>query len=80
MAPYRTRDGWIWLSGNFQHHYEALCRVLSAPELVADARFADARARTTHSSELKGELARRIAPWSASDLEHQLMEAGCLPR
>lgn len=77
VAPYRTRDGWIWLSGNFQHHYEALCRVLSAPELVADSRFADARTRAAHSSELKGELARRIAPWSASDLEHQLMEAGC---
>jgi crotonobetainyl-CoA:carnitine CoA-transferase CaiB-like acyl-CoA transferase len=77
VAPYRTRDGWIWLSGNFQNHFVALCQVLEAPELLADSRFADAGARVSHSAELKTELARRIAPLSASDLECQLMEAGC---
>ena len=41
--PYRTRDGWIWLSANFQNQYEALCRVIDAPELVSDPRFADVR-------------------------------------
>jgi crotonobetainyl-CoA:carnitine CoA-transferase CaiB-like acyl-CoA transferase len=77
VAPYRTCDGWIWLSGNFQNHFVALCQVLNAPELVSDPRFGDPRARSAHSAELKSELARRIAPRSARELERQLMEAGC---
>jgi formyl-CoA transferase len=77
VAPYRTRDGWIWLSANFQNQWEALCRVIDAPELVADPRFADPRKRSAHSAELKAELARRLADRSASELEQQLMQAGC---
>lgn len=77
VAPYRTRDGWIWLSGNFQNHYEALCKVIDAPELVSDLRFADARSRSAHSAELKAELARRLANRSAAELERELMRAGC---
>lgn len=77
VAPYRTRDGWIWLSANFQNQYEALCKVINAPELVADPRFVDARARSAHSAELKAELARRLADGSAADLERDLMRAGC---
>ncbi len=77
VAPYRTRDGWIWLSGNFQNHYEALCKVLDAPELIDDPRFVDARARSAHSAELKEELARRLADQSAAELERDLMQAGC---
>ncbi len=42
-----------------------------------DPRFADARSRGAHSRDLKSELARRIAPLSAPELERELMEAGC---
>jgi formyl-CoA transferase len=77
VAPYRTRDGWIWLSVNFQNQYAALCRVIDAPELVSDPRFADVRSRNAHSAELKSELAQRLAVCSAVELERQLMQAGC---
>jgi len=77
VAPYKTTDGWIWLSANFQNQYEALCQVIDAPELVSDPRFVDVRARNAHSAELKAELARRLAGRSAAELERQLMEAGC---
>ncbi len=77
VAPYRTRDGWIWLSANFQTQYEALCRVLGAPELVSDPRFSDVRSRNAHSAELKLELATRLANCLAVELEGQLMRAGC---
>jgi crotonobetainyl-CoA:carnitine CoA-transferase CaiB-like acyl-CoA transferase len=77
VAPYRTRDGWIWLSANFQNQFEALCRVIDARELLEDPRFADPRARNAHSAELKDELARRLADCSAQELEQQLMQAGC---
>ena len=77
VAPYRTADRWLFLSGNFQNHYEALCKVLDAPELVSDPRFANVRSRNAHSAELKAELAKRLANRSAVELERQLMEAGC---
>jgi CoA:oxalate CoA-transferase len=77
VAPYKTAERWLFLSGNFQNHFEALCRVLDAPELVNDPRFANVRSRNAHSAELKRELATRFATRSASDLERQLMEAGC---
>ncbi|GAC1322159.1 MAG: CoA transferase [Chloroflexota bacterium] len=77
VAPYRTRDGWIWLSANFQNQFDALCRVIDARELLVDARFADAKARSAHSAELRAELERRLAGYCAEDLEGQLMAAGC---
>ena len=77
VAAYRTRDGWIWLSANFQSHYEALCRVIGAPDLVSDPRFKDVPSRAAHSAELKAELAERLAPLSAVELESQLMLGGC---
>jgi CoA:oxalate CoA-transferase len=77
VAPYRTTDGWLWLSANFQNQYEALCRVIDAPDLVSDPRFKDVRSRNAHSAELKAELATRLAGRSAAELERQLMEAGC---
>lgn len=77
VNAYRTTDGWIWLSANFQNHWVALCDVIGAPELVADPRFKDVPTRNANSALLKPELARRIAPLSAADLEAQLMAAGC---
>lgn len=77
VAPYRTRDGWIWLSGNFQNHYAALCGVIGAPELLADPRFADVASRNAHGDALKAELAFRFAHLSAVELEPALMAAGC---
>lgn len=77
VAPYRTRDGWLWLSANFQNHYVALCRVIGAPELLSDPRYADVRSRNAHSAELKADLAKRLIDRSAVELEPRLMEAGC---
>jgi CoA:oxalate CoA-transferase len=77
VAAYQTADRWLFLSGNFQNHYAALCKVLDAPELLSDPRFQDVDARNTHSAELKHELARRFASRSAPELEQSLMAAGC---
>jgi CoA:oxalate CoA-transferase len=77
VAAYRTREGWLWLSANFQNQWAALCRVIDAPDLLADPRFADVRARNAHGAELRDELAARLAPLSAVQLEERLMRAGC---
>jgi crotonobetainyl-CoA:carnitine CoA-transferase CaiB-like acyl-CoA transferase len=76
VGPFRTVDGWLWLSGNFQNHWEALCRVLDAPDLLADPRFTSGDKRLQHKDELRAELSRRIAPLKAADLEVALMQAG----
>jgi crotonobetainyl-CoA:carnitine CoA-transferase CaiB-like acyl-CoA transferase len=65
------------LSANFQHHFEVLCQVIDATDLLADVRFADPHARSAYSADLKSELARRLADRSAEELERQLMQAGC---
>lgn len=76
VGAFRTRDGWIWLSGNFQNHYQALCEVLEAPELLSDPRFATVKTRLAHSAELKAELAKRFATRSAHELEPVLQAKG----
>ncbi len=76
VGPFRTTDGWLWLSGNFQNHWEALCGVLGAPELIKDPRYEKPASRLANKDELRAELSRRIAPLKASDLERALMEAG----
>lgn len=77
VGPYRTRDGWLWLSVNFQNQYAALCRVLDAPDLLNDEKFKDTSARTANSAALREALARRLETESAIELEPRLMAAGC---
>src|SRR6185312_12866973 len=69
VAAYRTREGWLWLSANFQNQWEALCGVIDSRELLTDPRFVDVRARNAHAAELKAELTTRLAPLSAVELE-----------
>ena len=76
VGPFRARDGWLWLSGNFQNHWEALCRVLHAEDLLDDPRFRSGESRLLHKDVLRAELSRRIAPLSAAELEVALMQAG----
>lgn len=77
VAAYRTREGWLWLSANFQNQWAALCNVIDARDLLDDPRFADVRSRNAHAAELREELTMRLAPLSAVELEPQLMAAGC---
>jgi crotonobetainyl-CoA:carnitine CoA-transferase CaiB-like acyl-CoA transferase len=76
VGAFRTVDGWIWISGNFQNHFLALCRVLGRNELARDPRFIDSDARQKHADELRAELMGLIATHRAEELETQLMQAG----
>jgi crotonobetainyl-CoA:carnitine CoA-transferase CaiB-like acyl-CoA transferase len=67
----------LWLSANFPHQFEALCRVIHAEDLLRDDRFASATSRTEYAAELKAVLAQRLVDCSADELEPQLMRAGC---
>ncbi len=58
---FATRDGWVMVQVIGQDMFERWARLVDAPELVADPRFADDLGRGEH-----GEiLSRRMAQWCA---------------
>ena len=62
-APYQafeTQDGWITIGGSNQVNFERLTQVLDAPELLADARFRDNRARMANLPALVELLTERF--------------------
>ena len=62
-SPYQvfqTADGWITVGGAQQNFWEALCRILEAPELPADPRFATNRDRVGNNAVLVALLQERF--------------------
>ncbi len=50
---YRTRDGWIFVMGNKEKFWPALCDTVGRPDLKADPRFATFADRGRHRKELE---------------------------
>jgi len=76
VGAFKTTDGWIWISGNFQNHFRILCEVLGATHLLEDPRYVTAQARQQHADELRAELRSLIVSHRAEELETKLMQAG----
>ena len=77
VAPYRTRDGWLWLSANFQNHYVG---AVSGDRRTRIAERSAIRRRSGAERALRraeGRAATRLATCSAVELESRLMQAGC---
>ena len=82
---YETADGrWLFLVMiESDRYWEPLCRTLERPDLLADARFADARGRYRHSAELVeilGEIfrTRSLAAWDAFFADQSIIWAPVL--
>jgi CoA:oxalate CoA-transferase len=75
-ARYRARDRLLYVSTVHDKWFERLCELVGAPELAADPRFADGRARFEHREALHGELEARLASRDAADWQRALNEAG----
>ncbi len=78
-APYqafRAADGWLTIGGANQSNWERLVRVLEAPELLQDARFASNAERMKHLEALTQVLEKRILSWKSKDLLAALEAAG----
>jgi crotonobetainyl-CoA:carnitine CoA-transferase CaiB-like acyl-CoA transferase len=78
-APYqafRAADGWLTIGGANQANWERLARVLEAPELLRDARFASNAERMKNLDALAELLNSRISRWKKSDLIPALEAAG----
>jgi crotonobetainyl-CoA:carnitine CoA-transferase CaiB-like acyl-CoA transferase len=73
---YRTPDGALSLGAQSQPQFEALCRVLGVPELIADPRYANHAERVKNSEPLHIALNEAFSHQSAPDVERKLAEAG----
>jgi crotonobetainyl-CoA:carnitine CoA-transferase CaiB-like acyl-CoA transferase len=65
---YQALDGWLCITVESDSQWQALCRAISADELLADARFANPSARLQHDAGLAATLAaifiqRRTSEW-----------------
>src|SRR4051812_9347590 len=79
IAPYElfpTGDGDLVLAVGNDRQFAALCDVLGAPALAADARFATNTARVAHRDALRDELAARLAERDAAAWVQALTPAG----
>ena len=69
LNQYRDREGrWFWLLGlEAERHWPKLARVIERPELCADPRYVDARARRRNSAELTALLDTVFATRALTD-------------
>jgi crotonobetainyl-CoA:carnitine CoA-transferase CaiB-like acyl-CoA transferase len=78
-APYqafRAADGWVTIGGANQANWERLVRVLNAPELLEDARFASNAERMKNLEALTELLNSKLRGWKKNDLIKALEAAG----
>ena len=79
IAPYETlptRSGPIFLAVGNNRQFAALARVLGAPALPDDPRFATNAERLQHRDALREALAELLAAHDAATLAEQLLRAG----
>jgi crotonobetainyl-CoA:carnitine CoA-transferase CaiB-like acyl-CoA transferase len=73
---YPAGEGWVFLACVFEREWRAFCRAVSRLDLLRDARFATATARTEHDPELFAEIGSIFAPQPADFWEQALAAAG----
>jgi benzylsuccinate CoA-transferase BbsF subunit len=75
---YRCRgdDRWCVISVRNDHEWRSFCRVVGAPELTGDSRFADRQTRLKHSSELDAIVQQWTEKRSAEEIMTKLQSAG----
>lgn len=79
ISPYEplpTGDGQLVLAVGNDRQFQRLARVLGAPELATDARFATNVARVEHRVELRAILVRLLLARSAQDWTAELCAVG----
>ena len=73
---YRARDGELLIAAPSQRLWEAVVRVLDAPELFEDKRFQTVAERSRHLRELESEINSRLADADVAQWIEKLARAG----
>ena len=76
MARFPAGDRTVFIAALHQPWFERLCRILEAPELLVDPRFADHAARQRHAEALTAALEARTIGRAPEELERELVRAG----
>jgi len=75
-GAFRTASGLINIAANEQKQFDALCRVVGAPELATDPRFCEREARKLNRAHLTAALEAKLAARPAVEWERLLVAAG----
>ena len=73
---FETERGWIYLIAERQGEWESLCGVIERRDLLVDARFTTAEARTKHDDDLWELLTETFADGTAASWIQRLRGAG----
>ena len=71
---YQTADGWVYIAATNDAMWQRICEALQMPQWLGDARFATRAGRTTHASDLEGELAGWFAARTTKEVVEHLSE------
>jgi crotonobetainyl-CoA:carnitine CoA-transferase CaiB-like acyl-CoA transferase len=75
-GTFEAADGPVNIAANSQEQFEALCRCVGRPDLLADPRFAHRDRRKQHRADLNRELNAALATRTAAEWEGVLTGAG----
>jgi crotonobetainyl-CoA:carnitine CoA-transferase CaiB-like acyl-CoA transferase len=75
-GAFRTGDGLLNIAANKQEQFEAVCRVLGAPDWASDPRFIDRHARLRHREELRALMEKAMSSRPAAEWWPLFNEAG----
>ncbi|KAF1685853.1 CoA transferase [Pseudoxanthomonas broegbernensis] len=64
-----TREGWLYLSANTPHFWQALCELVGLPALAEDPRYDSVRKRAEHTDELVPRLHQALSARTALEWE-----------
>jgi crotonobetainyl-CoA:carnitine CoA-transferase CaiB-like acyl-CoA transferase len=56
VGMFKTKDGYMSVNARREEHFQRLCKLIGKEEWLADARYADVRARVKHRDELMAAL------------------------
>lgn len=76
QKPYKTRDGYVVVTGPQQVEFAAMCAGFGRPELAEDSRFADVSGRFRHVSALREALEPQAATLDTATCLERMRELG----
>ena len=73
---FKTIDGYITAGANSDSEWEGLCNALNRPDLLSDARFKTAQARSKNISQRRQIMSDEIATWISEEILERFDSAG----
>jgi CoA:oxalate CoA-transferase len=76
MVRYRAKDRRLFVGALHRKWFERLCRIIDAPQLLDDPRFANQRSQAEHADALIEAIEAKLAARPAADWEVEFVNAG----